>query len=167
MEQQGDPTKTVKQVLADIKNCANRVYDLLGNGHTESVYRNALLYELQSIPNLQCASEVVVPIPYKDVIVGHGRIDILGVYESHKIVIELKALSINKIQLARFISQVKKYMIYLNPPADNALLFNFSPDLFRPLDVISLEKNIAETPTTTEEPDPNHGTNEQVTFEEY
>lgn len=63
------------------------MYNTLGYGFLENVYRNALAVELEK-RGLKVAREVPVQVFYRGVVVGHYRMDI--VVEGH-ILIEVKA----------------------------------------------------------------------------
>lgn len=74
-------------LLEEIINIANEVYEILGTGHTESIYHRAMETELR-MRGVNYSSEVATPIYYKENYIGYGRADLVipGV-----IVIELKA----------------------------------------------------------------------------
>lgn len=63
----------------------------LGKGRSESVYQNAIIYELQ-LAGAKYAREETVPIHYKNAYVGQERIDIT-VHDWLDIIIELKAVN--------------------------------------------------------------------------
>lgn len=80
------------------------VFEVLGKGHSEAVYHRALEVELRN-GGIAYESEVVLPIRYKNHVVGSFRIDL--VIEGHYVV-ELKAVpgSIrddDKNQLAKYL----------------------------------------------------------------
>lgn len=79
------------------------VYNKLGPGLTENIYRNALLEELK-MSGLKYASEKEIPVYYGDKKVGKQRVDILV---EDKIILELKALPFIH---QRFKSQILSYL---------------------------------------------------------
>ena len=92
------------------------VHRQLGPGFLESIYKNALLHEL-SIQGLTVSSELIVPISYKEKVVGKHRIDVLV---ENQVVVELKAASvIIPIHAAQIISYLKATSIPVG------LLINF------------------------------------------
>ena len=116
-------------LLQQIEECAKEVYKILGPGHNESVYHEALLIELR-LNNIVCESEYVIPIHYKGKFVGNGRADIVaygaspsGVngHDLRGVVVELKA--VNDVYRPRFYSKIKSYMRFLD--IDQGLLINF------------------------------------------
>ncbi|MCC6573105.1 MAG: GxxExxY protein [Planctomycetes bacterium] len=77
---------------------AIEVHKLLGPGHIESVYENALCYELE-LRGVPFTRQQVFDVDYKGRVVGTGRTDlILG----GRLVVELKAVEqIAPVHLAR------------------------------------------------------------------
>ena len=63
----------------------------LGKGRSESVYQNAIIYELQVI-GAKHTREETVPIYYKDTYVGQERLDI-AIHDWLDLIIELKAVT--------------------------------------------------------------------------
>jgi GxxExxY protein len=101
---------------------AIEVHTTLGPGFLESIYRNALLHELQ-LRGLATQCELSVDVGYKDQIVGKHRLDLL--VESN-VVVELKAATgINAVHMAQILS----YMRALN--IETGLVINFSEDSLR------------------------------------
>ncbi len=70
-----------------IINAFYAVYDELGFGFLESVYRNAMVIELREL-GLEVEAEVPVEVWYKGKIVARYRADIVA---GHVVVLELKA----------------------------------------------------------------------------
>ena len=68
---------------------SKEVFSILGSNLSESVYRNALCYEL-FMKNIPYNMEVVIPIMYKKHQVGYGRADIII---DNKLILELKAVA--------------------------------------------------------------------------
>ena len=60
----------------------------LGAGLPETVYRRALMHELQ-LRGLSCDTEVPVPVHYKGVLVGKGRLDLLV---ERRLIVEIKVV---------------------------------------------------------------------------
>ena len=68
---------------------AIEIHKALGPGLLESVYRTCMIYELRA-RNLTVASEVVVPVRYKELVLdGHYRLDLLV---EDAVIVELKAV---------------------------------------------------------------------------
>src|SRR5262245_8524936 len=98
------------------------VHTTLGPGFLESIYRNALLHELQ-LRGLSTQCELSVEVGYKDQIVGKHRLDLLV---ENSVVVELKAVAgISAIHIAQILS----YMRAVN--AETGLIINFSEDSLR------------------------------------
>ena len=80
------------------------VHREMGPGFLESIYKKALLYELQ-LRNVSTSTEVEVQVLYKDLIVGRHRLDIVA---NSQVVIELKAVSvIMDIHIAQVLSYLR------------------------------------------------------------
>lgn len=92
-----------------INTIAKKIYQILGNGHSESTYQNALMYELRKNENiLNVFDEITFPILYEGIPVGFQRADIIiQTKNGENIILELKA--INTIQQS-VITQVKRYL---------------------------------------------------------
>ena len=69
--------------------CAITVHKELGPGFIESIYENALVVELQSA-GMRVEQQKILPIYYRDVLVGEHRLDLLV---EGLILLELKAIS--------------------------------------------------------------------------
>jgi len=69
--------------------CAIEVHKALGPGFLESIYEAALVVELKRA-GLKVERQKVLPIRYRDVLVGEHRLDLLI---EDTIVVELKAIS--------------------------------------------------------------------------
>ncbi len=96
--------------------CAYRVHTELGAGFLESVYKNALLYELRKV-GLSAQAEVPLDVIYDETVIGHFLADIIvnGV-----LILELKAVA----RLER--SHEQQLVHYLKATGiDNGLLINF------------------------------------------
>ena len=95
---------------------ANDIYLSLGPGYNEVVYHRAFEVALRQ-HNISYASEVITPVFYKGVNVGHGRVDIMI---NNNFIIELKA--INTINDSACI-QIKNYMKHYS--ISEGLIVNF------------------------------------------
>tara|TARA_B100000925_G_scaffold267943_1_gene228756 strand:- start:231 stop:632 length:402 start_codon:yes stop_codon:yes gene_type:complete len=121
-------------MINTIKKVANFVYDRLGPGHEEAIYRDAMSVELQD-RGYTVKTEAPVSIRYttkkgKDMIVGSGKIDLYLRKGDNEGVIELKTVS--KIlkengkktkEDTKEYHQLKKYLNALN--VDTGVLINF------------------------------------------
>jgi GxxExxY protein len=99
---------------------AIEIHRALGPGLLESVYRKCLIYELRA-RNLKVATEVVVPVRYKQLVLdGSYRLDLLI---EDAIVVELKAietvLPVHRAQLLTYLRVMDKQL---------GLLLNFNVD---------------------------------------
>ena len=81
-------TAHAEQVMTETIGCAMRVHKGLGPGFLESIYRKAMLIELEAV-GLSYESERPVSVRYRDVDIAGQRVDLIvdGV-----IVVELKAV---------------------------------------------------------------------------
>jgi len=80
-------------VLSTIESSAKEVFDILGTGHHESIYRNALSIELRTRGH-RCDMEVPVCVFYKGFFTGFGRADIIvRTAGDVNVVLELKSVS--------------------------------------------------------------------------
>jgi GxxExxY protein len=101
---------------------AMEVHTTLGPGFLESIYRNALLHELQ-LRALATQCELCVEVGYKDQIVGKHRLDLLV---ENSVVVELKAVTgINAVHMAQILSYMRAVHV------DTGLVINFSEDSLR------------------------------------
>lgn len=75
------------ELTGRIIKCFYRVYDALGFGFLESVYQNAMLYELAA-EGLVAVAEQALDVWYKDRRIGHFRVDLLV---EGRVIIEIKA----------------------------------------------------------------------------
>jgi len=105
--------------LSFIENVANQVFQEIGSGQNENIYREAMLYEFR-LRKYDVSGEVSVPVKYKDVYLSyvHGRIDILLEKE---VVLELKTIA--SCDLFGAVQQCKSYMKYLNKPKGYVINF--------------------------------------------
>jgi GxxExxY protein len=118
------------------------IYNELGPYHTESVYQNAMEYELTK-NKIKYRREMQVPIIYDNQVIGQGKIDF---YIHPKYVIEFKALSSNLITkedkenqshyIQKYKSQLIKYLISLN--LKKGFLINFNIGAKKELEVVEV-----------------------------
>ena len=108
----------LQMILENIIEAGTKILNTLGSGHTESVYHKAFEVEFRK-QGIEYASEVVAPIYYRGMYVGHGRADIVipGI-----LVMELKATSSPPRDLER--SRIKTYMESLG--ISDGIIINFS-----------------------------------------
>jgi len=113
-----------EEIIKKIKKLAIEVYKILGAGYNETVYEEALAYELRKA-NIDYEIEFNTEIMYKDEKVGIHKLDFII---ERKFVIELKAgSSITKSH----ISQTMSYLRTLG--LKKGLLINFPyPDADEP-----------------------------------
>ncbi len=76
----------------------------LGPGFMESVYENALIYEMKK-EGLKFEEQKIITIPYKETVIGEHRLDVVV---EDKIIVELKAVkNFEDIHMAQIISYMK------------------------------------------------------------
>jgi len=93
-----------------------KVYNHLGYGFLEKVYKNALQKELLK-QGLKCTSQLPIKVYYEDTVVGKYFADLIV---DQKIIIELKASkSLNKASEIQLINYLKATNLEVR------LLFNF------------------------------------------
>ena len=114
-----------------LTNLANDIYTSLGPGYNEVVYHRAFEVALRQ-NNINYASEVITPIFYKGVNVGHGRVDIMV---NNNFIIELKA--VNNLNNDSVI-QIKNYMKYYS--ILEGLIVNFGQNKNK-LDMIYIQQD--------------------------
>jgi GxxExxY protein len=107
----------IEKLAHRVIGAAIEVHRILGPGHLESVYRDALCYELE-LRGISAQREFPYDLMYKGRKVGTGRLDLLV---EQKLVLELKACdALVPIHTAKSIS----YLRCMNLPL--ALLINFN-----------------------------------------
>jgi len=108
-----------RELTGRIIECFFMVYNTLGFGMLESVYRHALVVEL-SRHGLDARQEVPIDVIYRGVEVGHFRLDVLV---EQKIAVEVKATEL----LSRTAS--RQLLNYLRAShLDVGLLLHFGPE---------------------------------------
>ncbi len=117
-----DLPSEIEGVVHQVIGAAIEVHRELGPGLLESIYEQALLYELQ-LRNIQASQQVETDVMYKDTVIKGQRLDLLV---ENQVVIELKSvtqvLDIHKAQLL-------SYLRAGNFPV--GLLINFNVKLVR------------------------------------
>ena len=115
-----EPSADIDAIAAELLDAAIEVHRALGPGFLETVYEEALCFELalRCIPFVRQSS---VQVHYKGRIVGDARIDLLV---AERLIVELKAIEqIAPIHLAQAMSYLKATKLPL------ALLLNFNAPL--------------------------------------
>ena len=113
-----------EEIIKKLKELATEVYKILGAGYNETVYEEALAYELRKA-NIDYDIEFNTEIMYKDEKVGIHKLDFII---EKKFVVELKAGG--SIQKSH-VSQTKSYLRTLE--LKKGLLINFPyPDKDEP-----------------------------------
>lgn len=100
-----------------------KIHSKLGPGLLESIYEEALLYELKTC-KLKCERQVNIPVVYEDIVFNVGyRLDVIV---EEKVIIELKSvehiLPVHKKQLLTYLKVTGKKV---------GLLINFNEDLIK------------------------------------
>ena len=121
-------------MIRTIKQVAKYIYNTLGPGHEEAIYRDAMSIELQD-RGFTVKTEAPVSIKYrskkgKNIIVGSGKIDLYIMKVGKYTVIELKTVgrilkeggNKTKENTKEYI-QLKKYLEALD--IENGILINF------------------------------------------
>jgi len=107
-----------EEITHQIIGCAYKVFNQLGFGFLESVYRKSMIIELKNA-GLKAEQEQPLKVYYDNEIVGDFYIDILV---ENQIVLELKAVNYlakeHEVQLVNYLNGVKKEI---------GLLINFGP----------------------------------------
>ena len=102
---------------------AIEVHRILGPGLLESVYEDALCYELR-LRGLRFKRQQSVPIPYKDIKLGTDlRLDLLG---EDKVIVDLKAKeTLSKIDKPKLLTYLRLSKRHLG------LIINFHVELLK------------------------------------
>jgi GxxExxY protein len=99
-----EPGAELDQLAHAVIGAALQVHRLLGPGFLESVYEEALCIELQT-RKIPFVRQALVPVYYRDHIVGECRLDLLV---AEALVVELKAVEeLAQIHTAQVISYLK------------------------------------------------------------
>jgi GxxExxY protein len=112
-----EPPADIDELAYRVIGAAIEVHRILGPGHLESIYRDALFIEL-GLRGIPVEREVAFDVDYKGHPVGSGRLDLLV---DGKLVLELKAcegiLPVHKAQAISYLRCTKRPL---------ALLINFN-----------------------------------------
>ena len=93
-----------KEITAKIIECAFKVHKNLGFGFLESIYKNALMFEL-SKAGLQAEMEKKIQVYYDGQSIGDFIADVIV---KNKIILELKCIKqINRIHEAQLVNYLK------------------------------------------------------------
>ena len=107
-----------EDITHKIIGCAYRVFNQLGFGFLESVYRKAMVIELKKA-NLDTDEEKSLEVYYDNIVVGNFSIDL---FVENSVVVELKLvqgiLKEHEVQLVNYLKGMKR---------DIGLFINFSP----------------------------------------
>ena len=107
-----------EDITHKIIGCAYRVFNQLGFGFLESVYRKAMVIELKKA-NLDTDEEKSLEVYYDNIVVGNFSIDL---FVENSVVVELKSvqgiLKEHEVQLVNYLKGMKR---------DIGLFINFSP----------------------------------------
>ena len=107
-----------EELTHKIIGCAYQVFNKLGFGFLESVYKKAMVIELNK-NELECVEEKPLKVYYEDEVVGDFYIDLLI---ENEIIVELKSVQNlakeHEAQLVNYLTAAKK---------DIGLLINFGP----------------------------------------
>ena len=102
--------------------CAKAIRRQLGTGYLESVYKNAMLIEIEK-HHLPYQTEVPLNVFYDGIVVGKYRADIIV---GKRLILEIKATTnltvANEIQLVNYLTATG---------IDDGLLVNFGADLLQ------------------------------------
>ena len=95
----------VEKLIKTVIDCAYIVRRNLTPGYLESVYKNALIFELEEHGITDILTEVPLKVNYKGNTIGEFRADIII---ENKLIIELKAISqltlMHEIQLVNYLA---------------------------------------------------------------
>lgn len=116
---------------------ASTVHGILGPGHSESVYEEALSIELR-LRGIHSSPQVPVVIKYKGYNIGVGYIDILT---EEGTVLEIK--SVAKLS-KKDEQQLRKYLIATD--LDHGFLINYGSDL----EIVEIRKEVTDDQTISE-----------------
>jgi GxxExxY protein len=102
--------QAVEALARNVIGAAIEVHRVLGPGLPESVYRKALSHELK-LRGTEHTWETPIPVLYKGVLVGEGRMDVLV---QKCIVLELKTVeSLNDVHQAQLIAYLQASQLRL------------------------------------------------------
>jgi GxxExxY protein len=108
-----------EELTHQIISCAYQVYNILGFGFLESVYKKAMLIELER-NKLKAEPEKPLKVYYSDKVVGEFYVDLMV---EDEIIVELKSVEnltkAHEVQLVNYLNGIKKEI---------GLLINFGPN---------------------------------------
>lgn len=117
-----EPDQSLDQLAHAVIGAAIDVHREIGPGFLESVYQNALCYEL-GLRKITYEAQVLAPVTYKGYAVGEGRLDVLV---EKRLIIELKAVeAFEAIHQAQVISYLRAMRLPLG------LLINFNMPILK------------------------------------
>jgi len=107
-----------EEITHKIIGCAYQVFNQLGFGFLESVYKKAMIIELRKI-NLKTEAEKLLKVYYDNQVIGEFYVDL---FVEDEIIVELKSVQSlakeHEVQLVNYLNGLKK---------DIGLLINFGP----------------------------------------
>ena len=107
-----------EDITHKIIGCAYTVFNALGFGFIESVYKKAMIIELHN-QNLAAAEEEPLKVYYEGKVVGEFFVDL---FVENEIIVELKSVEnlnkIHEVQLVNYLNGLKREI---------GLLINFGP----------------------------------------
>ena len=131
--------KINQKILTDVRRAAKRVYNEMGAGHEEAIYRDAFCMELQD-KGYTIKTEAPVSITYttskgRKMIVGSGKVDLYISKKDVYAIVELKAItrmlkenSKKTKEDSKEYHQLKKYLDALNVETGVLINFPFPPE---------------------------------------
>ena len=112
----------INSLIQTMIECAKAIRRQLGPGYLESVYKNAMLIEIEK-HHLPYQTEVPLNVFYDGIVVGKYRADIIV---GKRLILEIKATTnltvANEIQLVNYLTATG---------IDDGLLVNFGADLLQ------------------------------------
>lgn len=100
------------ELTEKIIGAAITVHRILGSGLLESIYEEALCYELQLL-GLRCERQVEVSVFYKEIVIKGQRLDLLV---GGQVVVELKSVSrLPEVAVAQTLSYLKATRLKVRP----------------------------------------------------
>jgi GxxExxY protein len=117
-----EPNREINDLTRRVIGAAIEVHRALGPGYQESIYEEALAFELSRM-GIDFERQSIFSVTYKEHVVGEGRIDFLV---DSKLVVELKAIEkLQPVHKAQVISYLKA------TSSQVGLLINFNESLLR------------------------------------
>jgi len=117
-----EPSKEIDELAQRVIGAALEVHRALGPGYQESIYEEALVFELMQM-GIRFERQKPFRVDYKGHAVGEGRVDLLV---EEKLIVELKATDrMHPVYKAQVISYLKATSCQVG------LLINFNESLLR------------------------------------